>query len=165
MATATPSPKARVSSSPRTTRAYDGVLGTSRRRLFTPPVVSRPRPPLFYEPPLTYAPALTRSFPLYTYPPSALEMIPPDVLDCFSFFDRNRSGFLDFHELREALRHYGIDTSLAGAIDLLRRYDDYPDGKLDVYEFSNLVRDPRWGRAAGCFRPSSQSARPDQCPA
>ena len=59
---------------------------------------------------------------------------------CFAYFDANSSGFLDYRELRNALRYLGIDTSLPEAIDVLREYDSWPDGKLDLREFSRLVR-------------------------
>jgi len=65
------------------------------------------------------------------------------VRNCFAYFDANGSGFLDYRELRHALRYLGIDTSLSGAIDLLRRYDDWPDGKLEFAEFARLVEDLR----------------------
>ena len=59
----------------------------------------------------------------------------------FDHFDKNRSGYLDYRELRNALRRMGFDVSTRTAIDVLRAYDDHPDGKLDVHEFDNLVRD------------------------
>ena len=78
------------------------------------------------------------------------------VRAAFARFDRNRSGFLDYRELRNALTHMGLDLSTSTAVELVRAYDDYPDGKLDIFEFSNLVRDlgavppplasePAWG--------------------
>ena len=63
------------------------------------------------------------------------------VRAAFARFDRNRSGFLDYRELRNALTHMGLDLSTSTAVELVRAYDDYPDGKLDIFEFSNLVRD------------------------
>ena len=47
--------------------------------------------------------------------------------------------FID--QLKAALRHYGLDFSTAGAAEVVARYDDYPDGKLDVAEFSEIIRD------------------------
>ena len=67
--------------------------------------------------------------------------IPPRVLATFEHFDRNRSGFLDYRELREALRHYGLDMSMSQAANLVQRYDSNPDGRLDVGEFAALIRD------------------------
>ena len=39
----------------------------------------------------------------------------PRVRETFDQFDANRSGFLDYHELRDALRHYGFAASEADA--------------------------------------------------
>jgi len=76
------------------------------------------------------------------------EMIPQDVVEAFMHFDRNETGFLDYRELADALSWYGVDTSLAEAIDLLRQYDEYPDGRLDLAEFASLIEDmvgvPGW---------------------
>ena len=71
--------------------------------------------------------------------------IPPRVLDTFAYFDGNRSGYLDYRELRNALRYYGIDVSTHGAASVLRRYDDHPDGRLEVAEFAELIRDVEMG--------------------
>ncbi len=76
--------------------------------------------------------------------------VPPNVLRAsvdaaiaatFKVFDANHSGFLDFLELRNALKHYGVDCTDIEAASLLRRYDDHPDGKLDLEEFTTLVHD------------------------
>ena len=56
-------------------------------------------------------------------------------------------------ELRNALQHMGVDTSVPGAIGILRQYDDWPDGKLDVTEFGRLV-----SHAPGaCYRGSAHT--------
>ena len=70
------------------------------------------------------------------------------MVAAFEYFDRNRSGFLDYRELRNALTYMGLDLSTAATVDLLRAYDDYPDGKLDVHEFETLVRDLKSASAA-----------------
>ena len=41
----------------------------------------------------------------------------------FEKFDANKSGKLDYGELQEALRAYGVDTSVSGAQQQLRKYD------------------------------------------
>ena len=73
--------------------------------------------------------------------------MPHRVLDTFEHFDRNRSGFIDYIELRNALQYYGLSTTLAGAARVLAAYDDRPDGRLDVNEFARLVRDLEDGHA------------------
>ena len=46
---------------------------------------------------------------------SAPIAVPQRVRETFDQFDENRSGFLDYHELRDALRHYGFAASEADA--------------------------------------------------
>ena len=93
--------------------------------------------------------------------------IPSRVHDAFRFFDRNRTGYLDYSELRNALRHYGIDASQRGAARLLATYDDRPDGRLDVEEFANLVRDLESGvlRAHDAYHHPSSNLYPAYIPA
>jgi len=67
--------------------------------------------------------------------------VPAHVRTTFNHFDDNASGFLDYKELRSALRHYGFAASEYEAAAVVRRYDDSPDGKLDLPEFAALVRD------------------------
>ena len=82
--------------------------------------------------------------------------IPQRVANAFNFFDRNGSGFLDYRELKTALQHLGIDLSSGGSSELLMRYDDKPDGKLDVNEFGALVQDLE----AGVVRASAPPPAP-----
>ena len=83
------------------------------------------------------------------------------VRAAFDHFDKNRSGYLDYRELRRALHHMGLNVSTSASIELLRAYDDYPDGKLDVHEFAELVRDlGSGGGAAAAAPPGPYAARP-----
>ena len=69
-------------------------------------------------------------------------LIDDKVARTFYDFDANKSGFLDYRELRNALRHYGLnDAVIRDPQYVMRRYDDTPDGKLDLSEFAELVRD------------------------
>ena len=64
----------------------------------------------------------------YVASPSS-DRLPPEV------------GFLDYHDVAIALRHYGIEASLADAKHLLRQYG-HPEGKLiDVVAFEELLHD------------------------
>lgn len=71
------------------------------------------------------------------------------VAETFEYFDRDCNGYLDRGELREALRHYGIDVSNHAAAAVLSAYDDHPDGRLELHEFANLVRDAERGFVLG----------------
>ena len=61
------------------------------------------------------------------------------VRAAFEHFDSNRSGDLDFREVRNALLHYGINVSEETVAALLPEYDDRADGTLDLGEFEKLV--------------------------
>ena len=76
----------------------------------------------------------------------------------FKESDRNRSGYLDVRELRGALGQMGFDVSEAAAAEVLRAYDDKPDGLLDVHEFTKLVHDLEARKAAGGAKPKAAAA-------
>ena len=70
------------------------------------------------------------------------EVVAPKVALTFDYFDPSKSGFLGYRELRNALLHHGLSNeTILDAKSVLRRYDDTPDGKLDLHEFAELVRD------------------------
>ena len=54
--------------------------------------------------------------------------VPADVRAAFERFDVNRSGKLDYRELRNALQAAGLDLRQVNAEELLRRCDAYQDG-------------------------------------
>ena len=72
--------------------------------------------------------------------------VPERISAAFDHFDTNKSGFLDYKELRHALKHYGLDVDTDGAKAVVAAYDDQPDGKLDLNEFEELVRTSRMER-------------------
>lgn len=68
--------------------------------------------------------------------------VPRHVRAAFDAFDADRSGYLDYRELRHALQYLGVDVgSDRAAAAVLYAYDDHPDGKLDLIEFGRLVQD------------------------
>ena len=71
--------------------------------------------------------------------------VPPHVAAAFARHDRNRSGYLDYAELREALHTAGADLSSEIARQLVLVYDERPDGKLDLGEFAELCIDLEMG--------------------
>ena len=79
--------------------------------------------------------------------------------EAFERFDANRDGQIDRRELRHALRHYGVDVTRDEAARVLDAYDDRPDRRLDLVEFSNLVQDLELG-VVRTERPPTPGARP-----
>ena len=64
--------------------------------------------------------------------------VDPRVRAAFAQFDTNKSGRLDFHELREALQALGLDASTRDAMEVLRSYDADGSGLMELDEFSRL---------------------------
>jgi len=67
--------------------------------------------------------------------------VPINVRLVFDMHDVNRSGYLDYRELRNALRSLGVAVSSPAAASLLLSYDERPDGRLDIVEFRRLCQD------------------------
>ena len=112
------------------------------RRLLPPPPRHTPPPLHTWPDPLaqTYRPSscYTAEPPSNDpFPPD--DPVPPDVLAAFEHF--GASGSLTYHALAHALRYFGVETTMAGAIDLLHQYD-HPNGKhLDLAAFAKLIHD------------------------
>jgi len=62
-------------------------------------------------------------------------------VELFEAHDVNRSGYLDYRELRNALSSAGVELTAPETIEVLRRYDERPDLRLDLLEFDRLVSD------------------------
>jgi Ca2+-binding EF-hand superfamily protein len=76
--------------------------------------------------------------------------VPADVRDTFMRHDRNRSGRLDYRELRNTLEALSLDTTTSHAADLLKRYDADGNGLLDLDEFYTMVRELREWQWSTC---------------
>ena len=55
--------------------------------------------------------------------------------------DRNRSGRLDYRELRNTLEALSLDTTTSHAADLLKRYDADGNGRITTEEFRLAARE------------------------
>ena len=71
------------------------------------------------------------------------------VAATFVQFDRNKSGRLDYRELRNALRALGVDVSTAEAATVLAAYDDDGTGLMEIEEFARLCRRLGYGSGYG----------------
>ena len=57
----------------------------------------------------------------------------------FDRFDVNRSGRLDYRELRTCLRALGLDVTSREAAEVLLSYDADANGLMELLEFARLV--------------------------
>ena len=64
-----------------------------------------------------------------------------DIKDDFLNIDIDRNGYIDFKELKKGLQKLGINISLNKSRELIKLYDDNPDGKIELREFSQLKKD------------------------
>ena len=74
-----------------------------------------------------------------------------EIRQAFNRFDANRSGKLDYRELRHALRALGADVGEAEATRVLQEFDRNKDGVLSLDEFRRLVQQRQ--RAAAPLSP------------
>jgi len=88
----------------------------------------------------------------------------------FQAFDADKNGGLDYKELKQALQFYGLDTTYPEAAAIIKKYDDQPDGKMQMHEFISLVRDIENGimrhkkheeQTAGAGPPAHSTEMPD----
>lgn len=66
-----------------------------------------------------------------------IDTIKKDFLE----IDIDNSGYIDIKELHKGLTRYGINLSLKKTKKLLKKYDDNPDGKIELGEFMQLKND------------------------
>ena len=71
--------------------------------------------------------------------------VPAHVKATFKAFDADKSGGLNYTELRKALKFYGIDVSQPRAAQIIKNYDDDPDGRMELEEFAELVKNVESG--------------------
>ena len=124
-ASPTPTPRGRAPPS----TAGGSRLPSQLAQPFAPPALPSAPPP--QPPPQPPPPTSARS----------TQCVPIRVAQAFDRFDTDHSGFIERAELHAALRHYGLDLSAPGTALVLARYDDTPDGRMDLAEFAELARD------------------------
>jgi len=73
----------------------------------------------------------------------------------FLELDIDNSGYIDIKELHKGLKQYGINLTLKNTQNLLKKYDDNPDGKIEMGEFIQLKNDIDTKR----FRKSNRTKR------
>jgi len=71
---------------------------------------------------------------------TADDNVPDRVKIIFARHDTNENGTLDYRELRGALIGLGFDATHPLSAEYIKKYDDTPDGVMQLREFSTLVR-------------------------
>jgi len=79
--------------------------------------------------------------------------VPEHLKAMFAHFDRTKNGAFEYRELRDALRTLGYDVSHPVAANLIKQYDDTPDGKMQLTEFATLVNQLEQGFMRSALTP------------
>uniref|UniRef100_A0A7S2RT41 EF-hand domain-containing protein n=1 Tax=Mucochytrium quahogii TaxID=96639 RepID=A0A7S2RT41_9STRA len=72
-----------------------------------------------------------------------------EMKEAFDLFDTERSGSIDYHELKVAIRALGFKISKRNAIKLAREYDTNDTGRINFTDFLDIMtkkitsRDPK----------------------
>ncbi|GKT28178.1 hypothetical protein ADUPG1_000485 [Aduncisulcus paluster] len=64
-----------------------------------------------------------------------------EVREAFDLFDTNKSGTIDFHEFRVAMRALGFDVTKEQATTLMSEYDRDRTGELTVEDFLSIMEE------------------------
>ncbi|TFK70054.1 Ca2+-binding EF-hand protein [Pluteus cervinus] len=71
-----------------------------------------------------------------------------EIKEAFELFDADKDGFIDYHELKVAMRALGFDLKKAEIMKLLREHDQNRPGLMEFEDFARilseqiLARDP-----------------------
>ena len=62
-----------------------------------------------------------------------------EIKEAFDIFDSDKSGTIDRHELRVAMRAMGFDVSKQDILSIMERYDPDNTGAINFNSFSEVV--------------------------
>lgn len=65
-----------------------------------------------------------------------------EIKEAFDLFDTEKTGSIDYHELKVTLRALGFDVKKADVLKLMREYDPEESGKIQYSDFVDLSRPP-----------------------
>lgn len=64
-----------------------------------------------------------------------LEEQKQEIREAFNLFDMNNDGYLDYHELKVAIRALGFEMSKQEVLELIREYDRDDRGQMHYEDF------------------------------
>ncbi|KFH15283.1 putative centrin [Toxoplasma gondii MAS] len=62
-----------------------------------------------------------------------------EVKEAFDLFDTDKSGRIDYHELKVAMRALGFEVKKAEVLELMREYDKQNTGQIDYSDFLEIM--------------------------
>jgi len=62
-----------------------------------------------------------------------------EIKEAFDLFDTDRSGSIDYHELKVAMRALGFDTKKQDLVKLIEQYDREETGQITFNDFMEIM--------------------------
>jgi len=62
-----------------------------------------------------------------------------EVKEAFDLFDTDKSGSIDYHELKVAIRALGFDVRKPEVLELMRQYDKENLGRIEYHDFLEIM--------------------------
>ncbi|MES1907637.1 MAG: Centrin-3 [Cercozoa sp. M6MM] len=62
-----------------------------------------------------------------------------EIKEAFELFDTEKTGSIDYHELKVALRALGFDTKKADLVKIIQDYDRNETGRIQYQDFVEIV--------------------------
>lgn len=63
-----------------------------------------------------------------------------EVKEAFDLFDTEKTGSIDYHELKVTLRALGFDVKKTEVLKLMREYDREESGRIEYGDFLDLSK-------------------------
>ena len=61
-----------------------------------------------------------------------------EIKEAFDLFDTDKTGTIDYHELKVALRALGFEVKKAEVLDLMNEYDREKKGNIEYQDFLDI---------------------------
>ena len=62
-----------------------------------------------------------------------------EIKEAFDLFDTDKTGTIDYHELKVAMRALGFDVKKQEVMGLMREYDRHDAGQIEYIDFLEIM--------------------------
>ena len=62
-----------------------------------------------------------------------------EIKEAFDLFDTNKTGTIDYHELKVAMRALGFDVKKPEVVELMNEYDREGTGSIEYQDFLDIM--------------------------
>jgi Ca2+-binding EF-hand superfamily protein len=62
-----------------------------------------------------------------------------EIKEAFDLFDTDKTGTIDYHELKVAMRALGFDVKKQEVLNLMKEYDREASGQIEYHDFLEIM--------------------------